>query len=140
MEYIKVAALSVAPISELRGSIPLGYALGLPLIKVTVIAVLCNIAVYPILLWGLRHIRHSLIDKVVKRIRNRAGRIHKTRYFGLFALVAIPLPITGVWTATGVSWVLNLNWRKAFQAVAAGTVVAGTIMYFMVAGVISLWN
>jgi len=43
-------------------------------------------------------------------------------------LVAIPLPVTGVYTATFAAWLLGMDWKKAFPAIGLGVIIAGTIV------------
>jgi uncharacterized membrane protein len=55
-------------------------------------------------------------------------------------LVAIPLPFTGVYTATILSWLLGMNWKKAFPAIALGVPIAGIIVLLVTLGVIEGWE
>ena len=55
-------------------------------------------------------------------------------------LVGIPLPVTGVYTATFVGWLLGMDWKKAFPAIGLGVVIAGTIVLLVTLGVIEGWR
>jgi len=46
----------------------------------------------------------------------------------VFVFVAIPLPMTGVWTGTAISVFLDMNFKDALVAVAGGNAVAGLII------------
>ena len=48
--------------------------------------------------------------------------------WGLFILVAIPLPGTGAWTGALVANVANMRMKKALPAIALGVLAAGLIM------------
>ena len=59
---------------------------------------------------------------------------------GLTLLVAIPLPFTGVYTASILSWLLNMNWRRAFSAIMLGVIVAGIIVLLITLGFVELYK
>ena len=42
--------------------------------------------------------------------------------------VAIPLPVTGAWTGTVVSYLFNMNKYTSFIAISMGVLIAGLIM------------
>ncbi len=46
------------------------------------------------------------------------------KYFGLFVFTAIPLPLTGVWTASAVAALLNLDFKKSMFFIILGNLVA----------------
>ena len=46
----------------------------------------------------------------------------------MFAFVAIPLPLTGVWTGTCIALFIGMNKRDIMTSVILGNLVAGTIM------------
>lgn len=50
------------------------------------------------------------------------------KLFGVFAFVAIPLPLTGVWTGTAIAVLLNFNFIETCLTVILGNFVAGIIM------------
>ena len=66
-----------------------------------------------------------LIESVRKKV---AAKISKYGYLGILMFVAIPLPITGAYTGTLGAWILGLEKKKTFLAVAAGVVIAGVIV------------
>ena len=47
---------------------------------------------------------------------------------GVFAFVAVPLPLTGVWTGSAVSAFTRLPYAKALVSVIAGNLVASAII------------
>jgi len=135
---LKIIIFSLLPISELRGSIPIGLSSGLPLSLVFPIAVLSNICVFPIFYLFLTFIHKLLMkltlyrkffDYFLERTRKKVGpKVEKYGYLGLTLFVAIPLPVTGAYTGTLGAWVFNMKKRKSFLAVILGVVIAGIIV------------
>jgi uncharacterized membrane protein len=135
---LKIIIFSLLPISELRGSIPIGLSSGLPLSLVFPIAVLSNILVFPIFYLFLTFV-HKLLMKVklyrktfdyfLERTRRRVGpKVEKYGYLGLTLFVAIPLPVTGAYTGTLGAWFFKMRKRKSFFAVLLGVIIAGLIV------------
>jgi uncharacterized membrane protein len=58
----------------------------------------------------------------------------------LTIFVAIPLPGTGAWTGSLIAWLLKINRKKAFFAIALGTILAGVIVTLAVTGLVSLFK
>ncbi len=50
------------------------------------------------------------------------------KFWGVLLFVAVPLPMTGVWTGSAVAVFLGLGFFKSLLAVAGGNLVAGGIM------------
>lgn len=138
-----VAAL---PVSEVRGAIPLaiGYY-GFSWDQAFLISVLGNLLpVVPLLLFlgpvsdYLR--RYPIGDKFFTWLfaRTRSKSIQKHENFGLIALtlfVAMPLPMTGAWTGCAIAFLLGLRFMPAFAAVAAGVLIAASIVTATVMGI-----
>ena len=135
---LKIIIFSLLPISELRGSIPIGLSSGLPLLLVFPIAVLSNVLVFPIFYFFLTFIHKALMklplyrktfDYFLERTRRRIGpKVEKYGYLGLTLFVAIPLPVTGAYTGTLGAWFFKLKKRKSFLAVFLGVITAGIIV------------
>jgi len=142
----RVILLALLPISELRGSIPVGIAIGLDPIKVLIVSIVINALVYFIVIFVLERVyvskfnSNKLVNSIINKVRKRANRVKKLGYFGLTVLVAIPAPVTGVWTASILTWILGYEKRKAFGFISIGVVIAGLIVYSIILGVINLWN
>ncbi len=128
-----VLFFSMVPIIEARGSIPLGISLGLDPIHSGVISFLGGLFTITILLRILTPLMvyfertlffKSTIGWVKKRSMKKAGTIKKYSLIGLFFFVAIPLPTTGIWTASVISSILKLDRRKAFISMALGLLVS----------------
>jgi len=130
--------LSLAPISELRGGIPVALASGNNFLVAYMVCVLANILVIPLVFIFLDSL-HKLFykigfykkffDNLVDRTRKKALKNWaKYEYWGLFLFVAIPLPITGAYTGTLAAWLLGTDKKKSFWFLALGVVVAGIIV------------
>lgn len=63
-----------------------------------------------------------------KKLILRQKKIEMAKYIALFIFVAIPLPLTGVWTGSGIAAFLNLNTKKALLAVTLGNLIAGLLI------------
>lgn len=134
-KIVLVVLVTISPISELRGGIPLGISLGLDPLLTFFIAIIANaIVFFPILL-----VLRLFYDGILSRLQifnryldsvRRKGKPKVDRYgsLALALFVAIPLPVTGVYTASILSWLLSMDWRKAFPAIALGVIVAGIIV------------
>lgn len=52
-------------------------------------------------------------------------KIERAKYVGLFVFTAIPLPLTGCWTASVVAAILHLDYKKSLLMIVLGNIVAG---------------
>ena len=137
--------ITILPISELRGGIPLGISLGLDPLFTFFIAIIANALIFFPVFFALRLFydkllsRIPLFDRYLDNLRKRGEpKVEKYGFWGLFLFVAIPLPITGAYTGTILAWLLGMNWKKAFPAVGLGVIVAGVVVLLITLGVISI--
>ncbi len=142
---LSVTALSMIPILELRGGIPLGISLGLSYRLTLFLAVVGNMIPVPFIILFVRHLiawlrRHpgklaSLGDRIEARAHSKAKLIHRYALLGLFILVAIPLPGTGAWTGALVAALLDLRLTHALPVILLGVLTAGIITLMISYGV-----
>lgn len=147
--------LSIVPIIELKGAIPVGLGLGIPFWTVYLIALLGSCLPAPfIVIFIERIIRWMQRSKVklfnrfsnwlMKKVDKHKGKIEKYGYLGVFLFVAIPIPGTGVWTGSLISALLGLEPKKAIPCVILGNVVAGFLIVFIFSSIffpdMALWN
>ncbi len=59
---------------------------------------------------------------------------------GVFIFVAIPLPMTGVWTGTAIAVFFNLKLKDAILPVVLGNLVAGLIISILAEICLFLWS
>lgn len=144
-KVIGIFFISMLPIIELRGSIPVGYAIGLPWYTTLFISVIGNmLPVWFILLFIVRifefmkkrNILTKLIKKIEKRALNRTGNIANKEFLGLLIFVAIPLPGTGAWTGALISALLKMDIKKSFIAILLGVLVASFLVTLGVYGLV----
>lgn len=129
--------LAMLPISELRGSIPFGIAMGLSLRRVLTISIIGNlIPVIPIL-FLLEPVSEYLrrfwlfkkfFDWLFERTRKKANLIERYETLGLALFVAVPLPATGAWTGCVAASLFKMRFRYAFLAITAGVCIAAFIV------------
>ena len=142
LEYLIVFFISMVPLIELRGAIPIGIGMGLEAVPTIIISVIGNMLPVPIiyffarkfLLWGSRQ---RFIGKicsffVVKGERAGQKLVAKAGRGGLFIalmlFVGIPLPGTGAWTGTLGASFLNMGIKSTALSVSLGVIIAGIIM------------
>ena len=139
--------VSMLPIAELRGGLPLGISLGVSPLQAYLVSVAGNIApILPLLLllkYGIRLLRKnrwmgSVLNRWESRIERRREMVSRYGLWGIVLLVAIPLPITGAWTAALISSVLSIRIRYAFLAICIGVCIAGAIVLSATIGIISV--
>ena len=137
---LSVFIISMMPIVELRGAIPLGVGLGMAPAKAAMIAVIGNCLIVPILLMIInplftRFRKLTLLRGFVNRYEERAakkiGHYREYRLIGLFLLVAIPLPMTGAYTGCVAAVITKVSFKKASIAIIAGVLTAGFIVYLL---------
>ena len=133
--------VSMLPVIELRGGVPFGTALGLPVWQALIAAVVGNMIPIPfivvyirrILKWMRRRIPRvgRLVDKLEKKAHLKGRTVSRYKYLGLFIFVAIPLPGTGGWTGALVAAFLDMPLRRAVPSILCGVIAAGLIMTFL---------
>ena len=143
-DVLLVLLASASPISELRGGIPLGIALGMEPAATFFLSVSTNILVFfPvrfILVAFYRTVltRLPLFDRYLTSVRARGHpMVEKYGLLGLVLFVAVPLPVTGAYTGTILSWLLDMEWRRSFVGVAGGVVIAGVIVLCVTLGIVA---
>ncbi len=147
-----VFLISMVPLIELRGAIPVavGMDLGLPEWLVLIIAIIGNIIPVPIIYyfarkfleWGAKKKWKTLkrfCDFCLKKGEKAGAKLLKKAgsygtYFALFLFVSIPIPGTGAWTGTLAASILKLDFKKTVFAITAGILVAGLIMLLISLG------
>lgn len=139
-------ALSMAPIIELRGAIPVGYfVFDLPLWYVALISIAGNILAVAIVLWILPKVVIffskwiPIIHKVMEWVfeKTRAKHSHKMVLWGEIALilfVAIPLPGSGGWTGALLAYLFDVKYKNALGLMSVGIIIAAIIVSLLCLG------
>ena len=148
-EFCFTILVSMVPIVELRGGIPFGVTLGLPVWAAYLAAVIGNILPVPFILVYIRRIfqwmrrrlprLNRLVDKLERKAHLKCRRVTKYKYLGLMLFVAVPLPGTGAWTGALAAAFLDMPLRKAIPSIFAGILIAGIAISILTFGVASLF-
>lgn len=144
-EELCVFLCSMLPIIELRGSIPMAFAFGLPWWQAYLISVVGNLLPVPFILllinivikW-MANSKIAFFNKVanylLSKVEKNRERIEKYSFWGLCLFVAIPLPATGAWTGSLVAAMIGMKPWRAFLSALLGVLIAGVVVTLIVYG------
>jgi uncharacterized membrane protein len=133
-----VVIISMIPVVELRGSIPVAILLfNIPWLEAAVLSIIGNMIPVPFLLllidWFL-----GLISKVkpgrkftewlFTRTRRKGKSIEKYEEIGLVVFVGIPLPGTGGWTGALAANIFGLRFWRSMLFIFLGVIMAAIIV------------
>ena len=131
-KYLLVFFVSMVPLIELRGAIPIGLSnfLGdpLPVLPLYIACIIGNMLPVPIIFFFARKFFTFCLEKGKKGGEALQAKAGKGLYVALFLFVGIPLPGTGAWTGTLAASFLDMDFKKSVIAVMAGVILAGIIM------------
>lgn len=151
--YLYIFFISMIPLIELRGAIPVSQAFNPPLSLLTsyIVCIIGNMIPVPIIyLFARKFLEWGCDKKFIGKIcsffltrGNNAGEKLKSKsqnglFIALLLFVGIPLPGTGAWSGTLAASILNIGFRKTVLAVTLGVLLAGIIMAFISFGVVSI--
>lgn len=140
--YTLAFLISMVPLIELRGGVPVAMTMGIPAVNAIAVCALGNMLPVPfiylfarkVLLWGSTkpHVG-PLFTKVLTKGEKAGQKLvatasRKGLFIALLLFVGIPLPGTGAWTGTLAASLLNMGWKSTTGAVSLGVVLAGIIM------------
>ena len=142
VKYLIVFIVSMVPIVELRGAIPIAESLGLDILYYYPLAIIGNMLPVPFIYLFARKVLEWGKDKKLigkfftwclekgtkggEKLRESAG--NKGIFWALLIFVGIPLPGTGAWTGTLAASFLNIDFKTSISAVTLGVLLAGIIM------------
>ena len=163
-DLIATIIMSLVPLIELKGGIVFArgiglnffYALGLAYLGSTIVFIPIYFLLRPILN-ALKKIKlvEKLAFKVENYFKNKANETLKKqsekqgkklmsetllKQIGVFIFVAIPLPMTGVWTGTAIAVFLGLKFKHVILPVALGNMVAGLIISALSEICLAVWT
>lgn len=141
-KYLIVFLVSMVPIIELRGAVPIGTGMGLPWIPTLIVSVIGNMVPVPFIYFFARKVLEWGKDKKIigkfftwclekgekggEKLKASAG--NSGIFWALLLFVGVPLPGTGAWTGTLAASFLKLDFKTSITAVALGVILAGIIM------------
>ncbi|MEE0871901.1 MAG: small multi-drug export protein [Ruminococcus sp.] len=139
--YLIIFLISMIPIVELRGAIPVAVGMHLNMVWAYVICIIGNMLPVPFIFFFARKVLEWGKDKKYigkfftfciekgekggQKLQAKAGR---GLFVALMLFVGIPLPGTGAWTGTLAASFLDMDFKKSVIAVMCGVVIAGVIM------------
>ena len=139
--YLIIFLISMVPIIELRGAIPVAVGMHLNMVWAYIICIIGNMLPVPfiyffarkVLLWGKdkKYIGKFFTfclqkgEKGGQKLQAKAG---KGLFIALMLFVGIPLPGTGAWTGTLAASFLDMGFKRSVIAVMCGVVIAVVIM------------
>ncbi|MBP1534411.1 MAG: small multi-drug export protein [Ruminococcus sp.] len=141
-KFILTFLISMVPLLELRGAIPIGKRMGVSLPDAVIISMIGNMVPMPFIFFFARKVLEWGKDKPViggffrfclekghkggEKLKEKAGS--KGMFWALLLFVGIPLPGTGAWTGTLAASMLDLDFKKSVIAVVSGVALAAAII------------
>ena len=148
-ETLLTMLISMLPVVELRGGLPAGVAMGLPIPVAFIASLVGNMIpvpfiilfVRPLFQWVRIHIPklEGFISHLEARAEAKSADVLRYQTWGLLIFVAIPLPGTGAWTGALIAAVLNMRLKRAVPVIFLGVVIAGCIITLLTHGVTLLF-
>ncbi len=142
IKYVIIFLVSMVPIVELRGAIPIAESLGLNIFLYYPICIIGNILPVPFIYLFARKVLEWGKDKKLigkfftwclekgekggEKLKQTAG--NSGLFWALLIFVGIPLPGTGAWTGTLAASFLKIDFKTSIIAVTLGVLLAGIIM------------
>lgn len=153
--WLATLVVSMMPIVEVKGAIPLGVNVDFwgdgaltptqagicGLVGSCLVVPIIAITFTPILKWLLASKLFASIGSAFRdKVSQKANKIDNfasngggskktwTKCIGVFLLVALPLPLTGVWTGSCVGVVLGLKTWQTILVVVCGNIVASILV------------
>ncbi len=157
LRIVFALVLSILPISELRGGLPLAIIYGnehnIPIALIFSLIVMVNILAIFLAFFFLDKFHHVFLrikiyrrffDKYVERLQKKVDKFEKKYsaigFLALSLFVAVPLPATGAWSGVLISWLLDLDRKKSILAISLGVIIAGVLVLFGTLGFLNLFS
>ena len=148
-KFIWAFLISMLPVVELRGGLPVAITSGLPIGLALTATILGNMLPVPFIIifikkvfaWMRRNMPRmdSFVSKMEKRAEGKRGTIERYGPWGLLLFVAIPAPGTGAWTGALIAALMNMKLRQAVPVIFVGVCIAGIIMTGITYGAIHIF-
>lgn len=163
-DVLATIIMSVFPLIELKGGIVfargagMGFfsALGLSYLGSTIAFIPVFFLLIPVLnlLKKIKFVK-KFADKIEsyfagkaeetlkKRVEKKGKRPMSEKFLkqlGVFIFVAVPLPMTGVWTGTAIAVFLGLKFKEAILPVVLGNLAAGLMISGLAEFCLAVWS
>jgi len=149
--------LSILPISELRGGLPLAVVYAnqhsIPIALIFPLIVMANILAIFLAFFFLDRFHHLFLkikiykkffDKYVERLQKKVDKFEKKYsargFLALTLFVAVPLPATGAWSGVLIAWLLDLDRKKSILSISLGVLIAGVLVLFGTLGFLRFFS
>lgn len=161
-ELLSSIIMSLVPLIELKGGIVFARGVGFSFLKAFGLCYLGSTAVFLPVFFLLKPVLELLkknrafknfslkiegyFQDKAKSVeeKNSASKNGKSENFykriGVFLFVAVPLPMTGVWTGTAIAVFLGLKFKDAVLPVILGNAVAGLLISALAELCIAVWD
>lgn len=163
-DILATIVMSLVPLIELKGGIVFARGIGLGFFSAYGLAYLGSTIVFVPIYFLLRPILNLLkkikaVDKFAFKIENyfkvKADDTLKKqeqkqnkkpmsdkllKQLGVFIFVAIPLPMTGVWTGTAIAVFLGLKFKDVILPIMLGNLTAGLLISALAEICLALWT
>ncbi len=141
IKYICTIIISMIPIIELRGAIPIAvFSFHLTYFEAFILSVIGNcIPIFFIVkyikplfnFFGRFKPFKKIIDYATEKANKKIAenpKLQTATFFALYLFVAIPLPMTGAWTGSLIANFLDLPPKKSFLPLGLGVLTAGIVI------------
>ncbi len=152
-KYLICFFVSMVPLIELRGAIPISQGMNLPIIQSYFLCIIGNMLPVPFIFFFARKVLEWGKDKPIiggffswclekghhggEKLQAKAGR---GLFLALLLFVGIPVPGTGAWTGTLAASILDMDFKSSVIAVMLGVLLAGVIMMLGSIGVLGMFG
>ena len=152
-KYLICFFVSMVPLIELRGAIPISQGMNLPIIPSYSLCIIGNMLPVPFIFFFARKVLEWGKDKPIiggffswclekghhggEKLQAKAGR---GLFLALLLFVGIPVPGTGAWTGTLAASILDMDFKSSVIAVMLGVLLAGVIMMLGSIGVLGMFG
>lgn len=147
--WLTTLLISMLPVIELRGGLPYGVALGLPVWQAFLAAFIGNLLPVPFIILFVRRIftwirLHipcvaSLVDRIEQKAWSKRDKVLRYETWGLLIFVAIPLPGTGAWTGALIAALLGMRLKCAVPVISLGVFIAGALVSLLTYGITAIF-
>ena len=148
-KFIWAFLISMVPVIELRGGLPVAITSGLPWPLAYLATVLGNMLPVPFIIIFIKKIfawlrKHwpgmdRVVTKLEKRAESKSDTVERYGPWGLLLFVAIPAPGTGAWTGALIAALMNMRLKQAVPVILIGVCIAGLIVTGVTYGAIHVF-
>ena len=134
---VYIFLISMLPIIELRGAIPIAAMLEVEYYYAFAVSVIGNLLPVPFILLFIPKILEFLgkfkplepvVGWVLKKADKHSKKVLSGAFIGLLSFVMLPIPGTGAWTGALIAALFKLPFWRSMLAIALGVIGCGIIM------------